>query len=168
MKYLFHGACLFLFSVIQPTILGKFEIFGAKPNLFLIYIIVVSFFCNRKEGMTIGFVFGFIFDLLIGRVLGLNAVLMLLLSYFISCFCEKVISKNNFLIVAGFTIIATFFYELVYYIIAYLGDLEFKTAFVRILLPEILSNMIFSAFIYFIVKKCLSKHINPLPPILGD
>ena len=164
MKYLFHGAFLFLFSAIQPTLLGKFEMLGAKPNLFLIYIVVVSFFCNRKEGMTMGFVFGFVFDLLIGRILGLNAVLMLLLSYSISCFCEKLISKNNFLIVAGFVIIATFFYELVYYIIAYLGDLELKTAFVRILLPEIFSNVVFSAVIYFIVKKASKKLWN----IMGE
>lgn len=157
MRYLFHGISLFFFSVIQPTLLAGIELFGVKPNLFLIYVIVTSFFCSRKEGMTVGFVFGFVFDLLIGRVLGLNAVLMLLLSYFISGFCEKIISKNNLLIVMAFVIIATFFYELIYYIIAHLGDLELKTVLVRILLPECLYNMAFSVFIYLIVKKFSKK-----------
>ena len=167
MRYLFHTAFLFLFSAIQPTLLGRFEILGAKPNLFLVYIVIVSFFCSRKEGMTIGFVFGFILDLFIGRVLGLNAVLMLLLSYCISCFCEKIISKNNFFIVAGFVIISTFFFELVYYIIAYLGHLELKTAFVRVLLPEILSNTIFSAVIYFVAKKTSKRLWNVIGEGIG-
>ena len=38
--------------------------------------------------MIIGFIFGFMYDLLIGKLLGLNAILMLLLAYFVSLFCE--------------------------------------------------------------------------------
>lgn len=152
MKYVFHIIFLLLFSAIQTTWLGCAEIFGAKVNLFLTYIIVLSCFCEKKEGLTVSFIFGIVLDLIVGRIIGINAVLMMVLSYFIMAFCEKVIRKSTFGIVFLITLISTFSYELFYYIIAFLGNLEFGAIFLKVLLPETLAGLIASTFMYLILK----------------
>lgn len=153
MKYIFHTIWLILFSVIQPTLLEYTEIWGIKPNLFLIYVILISFYSSRKECMTVGFIFGCIIDLLVGRIIGLSAVLMMLLAYFIAVFCEKIIIKNTLLISLTTVAVSVFVYELMYYIVAFLGALDFSTLFINVLLPECLCSIIASIPFYFIIKK---------------
>lgn len=153
MKYVFHLIFLLLFAVIQPTWLEYTEVFGAKANLFLVYTVVVSCYCGKKEGAVTGFVFGLILDLFIGRIIGLNTVLMMILAFLTANFCEKVIRKNTLLITILIVAITIPVYELLYYTIAFLGDLEFKTAFLRTLLPECLCCIIATIPLYWIVKK---------------
>ncbi len=152
MKYVFHMIFLLLFSAIQTTWIEGAEIFGAKVNLLLTYIIVMSCFCEKKEGLTVSLIFGLVLDLIVGRIIGINAVLMMILSYFIMTFCEKVIRKNTFGIIFLITLISTFLYELFYYIIAFLGNLEFGAVFLKVLLPETLAGVIAAIPIYLILK----------------
>lgn len=157
MRAILHGIFLILFMIIQATWIDTISVFGVKPNLFAVYIVVTSCFCQKNESVVTGFVFGFILDILIGKVLGVNAVLLMLLGFFTAYFCEKVIRKNNVFIVMLITLIITFIYELFYYIIAFLGDLQFKEAFVGTLLPECVYNGIAAMPIYFLIKKVSGK-----------
>ncbi len=152
MKYVFHIFFLILFSVIQPTWLENAEIFGAKANLFLVYTIVTACCSSKKESSTIGFVFGLMLDILVGKNLGLNGILMMILAYFTTSFCESVIRKNTMLITIVIVGCASFLYELFYYIIAFLGNLEFVMVFVKVLLPETLCAVLATIPIYFIVR----------------
>ncbi|MBQ9737447.1 MAG: rod shape-determining protein MreD [Clostridia bacterium] len=153
MKYVFHMCFLLLFSVIQPTLLEYAEIFGAKINLFLTYIVVVSCCCKKKEGAIVGFSFGLILDVLVGRIIGINAVMMMAAAFLVANFCEKAIRKNTLWITLLIVGVSTLMYELLYYIVAFLGNLEFAAVFLRILLPEILGGMIAALPLYFIVGR---------------
>lgn len=153
MKYAFHIFFLLIFCIIQPTWLEYIEIFGAKANLFLTYLIIISCFCSKKEGAVVGFIFGLFLDLLIGKIIGANAVLLMVLGFFVAEFCHRFIRKNNLLICIMITTVASLLYELLYYIVAFLGNLTFGTVLLRIILPEVLSNIVATVPIYLIAKK---------------
>ncbi|MBR5155333.1 MAG: rod shape-determining protein MreD [Clostridia bacterium] len=153
MKYVFHGIFLVIFSIIQPTWLEYIAIFGVKPNLFLIYTVIISCYCSKKEGAIIGFFFGLILDLLTGNAIGLNGCLMLLVAFFTAHFCEKVIRNNTLPSIMVIVFVTTLFYELLYYIIAFLGDLDLGNALLKVLIPECLYCSIASIPLYYIVPK---------------
>ncbi len=153
MRYVLHTVFLLIFSLIQPTWLEYVKILGVKPNLFLIYVIIFSCHSSKKEGMTVGFIFGLILDLFIGKALGLNAVLMLILSFIVADFCEKYIRKNTVFTTMVIIFTVTFLYELMYYIIAFLGDLNLLKAILRVAIPESVYCAVASIPLYYIIPK---------------
>ncbi len=153
MKYVFHGIFLVVFAIIQPTWLEYIAILGVKPNLFLIYTVIISCYCSKKEGAIIGFFFGLFLDLLSGGAIGLNACLMLLTAFFTSSFCENFIRKNTLPGTMVIIFVTTFCYELLYYVIAFLGDLDLGNAFLKVLVPESLYSVVASIPLYYIIPK---------------
>lgn len=157
MKYAVHGIFLAVFLVIQATWLDAISVFGIIPNLFIIYIATISCFCSKKEGAIAGFFFGLMLDFQIGKVLGLNAVLMMLLGYVTALFCEKVIRKNTALIVMVIVFVTSVFYELIYYVVSFMGNLDFGSVFFRTLVPECIYNFFMTLPVYLIIKKLSGK-----------
>ena len=157
MKYAIHGIFLAALLVIQATWLDAIAVFGVIPNLFIIYIATISCFCSKKEGAIAGFFFGLMLDFQIGKVLGLNAVLMMLLGYVTALFCEKVIRKNTALIIMVIVLVTSVFYELIYYVASFMGNLDFSSVFFRTLIPECIYNFVMTIPVYLIIKKLSRK-----------
>ncbi len=155
MKTTIHGGFLLIFSVLQATWLDCIEIFGIKPNLFLIYIIVVCCFCDRIEGGAVGFVAGFALDMLVGGIWGLNSVIGLLLGFCISHFYARIISNNNLLVTLAFVLAGTLLYESIFCFIAFMRteNVSFFQSLAKIVLPECGYNMVASVPLYFIIKR---------------
>ncbi len=153
MKYVIHILFLIVFSIIQPTWLEYIEIFNIKPNLFLVYIVIISSLYPKKEGAIVGFFFGLMLDLLIGGAIGLNAVLFLLLSMGISDFCDKYIRNSTLLTTAIIVFVSALVYEFVYYIIAFMGDLDLINALLKVVLPEGVYCTLTAVLFYFIIPK---------------
>ncbi len=153
MKYVFHCIFLVIFSVIQPTWLEYIAIFGVKPNLFLVYTVIISCYCSKKEGAITGFFFGLVLDLFTGNAIGLNGCLMLLVAFFTASFCEKFIRKSTLLSTMVIVFVTTLCYELLYYIVAFLGDLNLGSVFLKVLIPECLYCIIAAIPLYYIVPK---------------
>ena len=151
MKYIFHTVCLLIFSVLQ-SIIPKF-CFGIGPNLFLLYTMLTCCYCKKNEGLILGALSGLILDLIVGRWIGLNLILMFGMSFLVNGFFSSVIRNNTLLITLLLSVVVTFLYETVYYLVAFFGDLHFGSVFVRILLPECLSAVVAVFPMYFIVKK---------------
>lgn len=155
MKVTIHGVFLLLFSVFQATWLDCIEIFGVKPNLFLVYLITICCFCSKTEGMTLGAVLGLLLDLLIGRFWGLNAVLGAITGFFLAGFCEGVLRNNNIFIVLLLAFFGSVIYEAIYGFVSFVFGTDMRLGFklVRFILPEALYN-VFAAFVlYFPIKK---------------
>ncbi len=154
-----HGAFLIVFSILQSTWLNSIAILNVKPNLFLVYVIIICCFCNRIEGATLGFVFGLVLDILIGRFWGMNAVLGMLAGFFIAHACERVLGNNNILIIVLIVLIGSFVYESIYYFLSYLfsENLNFKTAIFRILFPESLYNAVAALPVYFLAARFIKR-----------
>ncbi len=155
MKITMHGVFLLLFSILQATWLEYIEIFGVKPNLFLVYIILICCFCEWMEGATLGFVFGFVLDMLIGRFWGLNALLGLILGYSVSRFCEKLLSNNNVLISMAFVFVASLLHEGIYYFVSFLGtdNMRFGATLLRYIIPEGVYNAVIAFVLYFPINR---------------
>jgi rod shape-determining protein MreD len=153
MKYIFHTIFIFVFSIIQATLFNYLSILGVKPNLFLIYVVLISCIASQKEGAILGFVSGLVLDILVGKIIGLNAILMMLVSVLISNFCINFIRNLNIVVVLTIVVVITLIYELFYYIIAFLGDLHLGTIFIKILLPECLYSVIATIPIYLLINK---------------
>lgn len=155
MKTTIHGGFLLIFSILQATWLDCIEIFGIKPNLFLVYTVVVCCFCGRVEGGAIGFAAGFILDMLVGRIWGLNAVLGLILGFCIAHFYARIISNSSLFVTLILVLAASLLYETVYFFIAFLRaeNVSFFSSLVKIVFPECVYNMAASVPLYFIIKR---------------
>ncbi len=153
MRYVIHAIFLIALSIIQPTWIEYIELLGVKPNLFLIYTIIFSCRCSKKEGATVGFFFGLTADLLIGKAIGLNACLMLILSFAITDFSEKYIRNNNIFTTVIIVLVSALLYDFVYYIIAFLGDLNLGTAILTVIIPQSIYCALAAVPLYFVVPK---------------
>ncbi len=161
MKIALHGGFLLLCSVLQSTWLNYISVLDVKPNLFLVYVVVLSFFCNNKtEGAVVGAVFGLVFDLIIGRIIGINMILSMLIGFTVTLFCERVIRKNSVFITMLSVLVITLVYESVYYFFAFLfsGGMGYWNALVAVILPESVFNIIVSVLMYYIIRK-VTQHL---------
>lgn len=160
MKVALHGGFLLLCSVLQATWLNYISVFDVKPNLFLVYIIVLSFFCTKMEGAVVGAIFGLVLDIIIGKIIGVNTVFSLLVGFTVALFCERIIRKNSVLITALSVMVITIVYESVYYLFAFLfaHGMGYWNALGGIILPECIFNAIVSIPVYYILRK-LTQHL---------
>ncbi len=155
MKTTIHGVFMLIFSILQATWLECVEISGIKPNLFLVYIIVLASFCGRAEGVAVGFFFGFVLDMLIGRLWGVNALLGMLMGFCIAHFCERVLSDSNFFITLALVLVGSLLYEVFYYAISFLRteNISFFELLIKTIIPESAYNLVASIPLYFIIKR---------------
>ncbi len=155
MKTTIHGGFLLIFSILQATWLDCIEIFGIKPNLFLVYIIVICCFCCRIEGGAVGFAFGFALDMLAGQIWGLNAIIGMLLGFCIAHFYGRIISESNFIVTMALVFVGTLLHEMCYCFIAFLRteSVSFFQSLIKIVLPECGYNMVAAVPLYFIIKR---------------
>ena len=155
MKISIHGLFLLLFSALQATLIRHIEIFSVKPDLLLVYVITICFFCPKTEGGAIGFVFGLFTDIMAGRLLGVNAVLMLIAGFTIAMFCENVFRGNNVFVVMAAAVIVTFVYNSVHYLFVFslIGQLDYAYALKSTIWIECLYNAVLCLPMFFILKK---------------
>ena len=161
MRATMHGGFLLLFTVLQATLIEYARLFGVKPNLLLIYIFVLAFFCSSKaESAAVGFAFGLALDICIGRILGVNALCGLISGFFVTYFCERVLGSINVFIVLFSVILLTVLYEFAYYLFSFgiIGKLDLAYAIKKVILIEGVYNGILSLPLYFILKN-LTKYL---------
>ena len=160
MRVSLHGGFLILIAVLQKTWLNCIEIMGVKPNLFLVYVLILSFFCSKTEATVLGLIYGFIMDVLIGKFLGLNTVMCGILGFFTAHFCDRMLSHKNVFVVALYAVAATVVYEFINYIVSFLilGGVDLIYAFKGVILIECVYNGIASMLIYPLLKK-LTKYM---------
>ena len=110
MKATLHTGYLFIALMLSSTLFAVLEVFGVKPDLFLIYIVFAGFFVPQKEAVWLGFIYGLLNDIIIGQNIGLNGIIYMFICFFTVLFCENMIRRNNavlsFICVALWTIFA--------------------------------------------------------------
>lgn len=111
MKVTLHTIYLILAMVLSPTLFAALPIFGVKPNLFLIYLVLAGFYVSKKEGIWLGLIFGFAFDIIVGRKIGLNGVLYMYACYFVVLLRENMIRRTNAIVVVLCVAIWTVIFE---------------------------------------------------------
>lgn len=153
-KILIYSMCIFLFTIIQSTVLDYIRIFNVKPNLLIVFVVSAALLKGNKEGAVVGFFAGLSQDIASGKVIGFYTLLGMYLGLFIGLL-NKRIYRENFLVIVFFTFISTFFYEgAVYLLGTFLKDqlnLLFPVRY--IILPEAIYNCFISIFMFILVMR---------------
>lgn len=139
---------------LQSNFFTWFNIAGILPNLFIILTLFIGLFSTRTMGTIYGIVIGLILDLLLGNNVGANAATLGIIGFLAGEF-DRNFSKDSrmtiMLMVAGITAS----YEIIIYFLNYFilnGNLEILE-FLKILLIEIIYNIIITIIIYPLIKK---------------
>ncbi len=143
-----------ILTVLQPTLARGIEIWGIAPNLFLCFVIIISFFRGKSEGAVVGAIFGLLYDLLVGRMIGVSGMIFLALGYVAGIIGNQFFGGGKFMVGSATAFIATLIYGIFYYFARKIGwnDTGFVTAFFRISLIEGFYNCVMAFILMFPVK----------------
>ncbi len=144
---------LFIIFVIiyflQSNFFNWFNIAGVKPNLFVILVLVIGLFTNKRLALPLAIIFGLILDFTIGIRIGICAIMLGSIAY-LGTYLNKNFLKDSRIHIMLMTAIATLIYEIGIYlfkIILLQSSLEIL-AFLKILLIEIAFNVILIIILY--------------------
>ena len=139
---------------LQANFFTWFTIAGVKPNLFVIYILFIGLFAGKKLGLILGIFFGVYLDIVIGRQIGISGIMLGAIGL-LGEYLDKNFSKESritiMLMIAGSTVI----YEVGCYIfnIIALGTSVEILAFIKILLIEVIYNILIAIVIYSLIQR---------------
>ena len=139
---------------MQADFFSWFTIAGIKPNLFIIFVLLIGLFASKKLGVILGFIFGVFLDLLVGRTIGISGILLAIIG-FLGEYFDKNFSKESRITIMLMVVGCTLLYEIgnyVYYIFRLGVQLELYS-FIKILLIETLYNIIIVIITYPIIQK---------------
>ena len=144
----------FIIYFLQENFFDWFTIAGVMPNLFVIYILFIGLFSGRNKGIGYGLIVGLMLDIVVGNRMGTYMFALAGVGLAAGSFAKN-FSKDSritiMLMVAGLT----FAYELVVYVLNYFilnSNLELLI-FLRILILEVIYNIILTIIIYPLLKK---------------
>ncbi len=72
------GLVLMLSAILQVSLFSRFRVLGAVPDLMIVSVLCISFFCGRYAGAITGIAAGFLID-----AIGTTGITILPLCYFL-------------------------------------------------------------------------------------
>ena len=78
-KIITYAIFILALTLIQTNLIGNIAILGVKPNLFIVFIIVVGLTNGSETGAVIGFIVGLVMDSYSPAPVGVYALIGLLL-----------------------------------------------------------------------------------------
>lgn len=152
-KWLLYIITLFLAFILQTTV-GLFQIFGVKPILILPVMIYISMFEGELAGAIIGIVGGLFWDTAADKLLGFNAIIMMLVCISVALLVMYLIRVNVWnavlFVFAGALLqglIDFFFYYLIW-------DYDYSYLILwKKILPTVIYTTLISPLIFFVIRK---------------
>ena len=95
MKLLHHVVWLILIAILQPALINALSVFGVNGNVFLLFIVLIGFFCGRMQGMLCGILFGLVYDIYVGRFIGTDMLIYLFIGYFSAVVSDRFYGRPN-------------------------------------------------------------------------
>lgn len=146
---------VFLFSYfLQVNFFTWFNIAGISPNLFVILILFLGLFAGKRLGIPIGIFLGLCLDLFASKKIGISGIMLGIIGA-IGGILDKNFSKDSRITIIIMTIAATAVYEIGSYIFNYfiVSTAIEIIPFIKILLIEILYNIILTIILYPLLQK---------------
>ena len=139
---------------LQSNFFNWFTIAGVKPNLFIILTLFISLFAGAKIGTAYGIFFGIFLDVVIGRSIGISSIMYALVGA-IGGYFDKNFSKDSRMTIMLMVIGTTLLYEIGNYVISIMRlSIQIEVlSFVRVLLIEIIYNVIITIILYPLIQK---------------
>lgn len=155
-------ALLLLLGVLvicQTTVLDYVTVYGIKPDLVMLLVIINGFLLGPRQGAFLGFIGGVIEDLFCGSYIGMNALANMSAGFLAGAAGER-LYKENTLVVCGVTFLAALAGLLVNYLLLHYLDinLPFFQTLARIMLPTalytaLLAPLLFKSLYHLIMLK---------------
>lgn len=139
---------------LQSNFFNWFTIAGIKPNLFIIFTLFISLFAGVKIGTAYGIFFGFFLDIIIGRSLGISSIMYGVIGA-LGGYFDKNFSKDSRITIMLMVIGSTLLYEIGNYIISIIQlSIQIEIlSFIKIVLIEVIYNVILTIILYPIIQK---------------
>ena len=139
---------------LQANFFSWFNIAGVKPNLFVVIILIIGLFAGRKVGIPLGIFLGIFLDLVIGKTIGISSLMFAFIA-FIGGYLDKNFSKDSKLTIMLMVALSTAIFEIGSYLF---GIINLSTyieilSFFKILIIEIIFNMLLTIILYPILQK---------------
>lgn len=145
---------IFVIYFLQANFFSWFTIAGIMPNLFVVFILFIGLFGSKTMGTIYGIALGLMLDLIIGRKIGFYAIALGVIGFLASIF-DKNFSKDSRITIMFMVLGSTAIFEILYYFFNYifLGNSIEILNFIKILLIEIIYNLILTIIIYPLIQK---------------
>jgi rod shape-determining protein MreD len=141
---------VFIFALFQTTILDYLKIFGVKPNLFLISIVLAGIYFEWRWALFISLFSGILGDILGINRFGINTLIFALLCFLVIQLNKKLSLDNYFLSSIVTFICALLYAALTWLISLYLNNFIPPSVFLRIAFFETL----YTSIIFIILQRC--------------
>lgn len=122
MRFLTFAGLVVLALVAQVTVANFIQVWGIRPDLIMILIIMNGFLRGIREGAFLGFMAGLLKDVVTGNFLGAGA-LSGLVAGCAAGYAESRLFKENLIIVMGLIWFISFLGQLVSYILLSMAGL---------------------------------------------
>ena len=101
------GVLVILAAVLQTTLMGRIRPFGIVPDLTMLTVVAIAYFCGRETGAITGIAGGFLIDAMGGGRVSVMPLVYLLLCYAVGHYARAVIPKRFtvYLIMIGVAVI---------------------------------------------------------------
>lgn len=144
----------FIIYFLQSDFFTWFTIAQVQPNLFVMFVLLIGLFAGKKIGLVLGAIFGVYIDIVIGRQLGISGILLGLIGL-AGEYLDKNFSKESRITIILMIIGATAIYEVGSYIFnIFTLDITAEVlSFIKILLIEILYNILITIITYPLIQK---------------
>ncbi len=144
----------FIIYFLQANFFNWFNIAEVKPNLFIVFILVIGLFIGNKLGFIFGLIFGIYIDLLIGKAVGITGIMLAIIGL-VGEYLDKNFSKDSRVTLIFMVTGSTVIYELGQYIFQMLKwNTNFEILpFIKILIIEIIFNMVLVIILYPLIQK---------------
>lgn len=153
LKHILYSVILVAILIIQAVFFAKLEIFGARPQLVLLYVCTLSFFEGARPGAVYGLVGGYLVDVVCGGGVFFSAVVYMLMCYLAAYAVELYFSDGflPFLAISAVFMIAKHLLDIIAILATYKAFNFFKVLFYTFI-PEMLYTLLISAVIFFPVR----------------
>lgn len=158
MKKVLSILCLvlvfFILYFLQVNFFSWFDIANVKPNLFVILVLFIGLFMNKRVAAIFGFFMGIYLEILTGKQVGISAIIYAIIGY-LGGFLDKSFSKESKITIILMVIGSTLVYELIEYIyMSISNNIPFDfLGFIKILFIELVFNGLLTIIIDPLIKK---------------
>ena len=143
------GAVLLLQALLQVSLFSRFRLMGAVPDLMLVSVLCIAFFCGRYAGAVTGIAAGFLIE-----AIGSVGISILPLCYFLSGYLIGHYARTSqkrypiYLVYLGCTLLIRASITVLYACMTY-QSVNLPQILVQSVLPEALVTAIAGCALYF-------------------
>lgn len=146
------GSFVAVFIVIyflQVNFFSWFNIGGIKPNLFVLFVLTIGLFTDRKATIITALLSGFILDINNAKIIGVSSIMLIIIGIIAEIY-NKNFSKDSRITFMLMGAISTFIYEIGWYLLnaMHLSIQLEVISFLKVVLTEIVFNTLITIILH--------------------